>query len=210
MGFVLMGLQMLLFPVLVSAAMAIANPLSAAMTDIGTLEGSDEPVVIIVNAPSPGQFIYAPSYQGLHDQPSPAHMRILASAHSAVYLTRVDEHTLLVRPAGGFLLSPGTAIGERRHVLPLAHTSYACQVGDTFSRGADFPMTLGQRVELTGLIVEVTAVTADGRPLEARMRFAVPLDHPSLRWLQWDWGRKAYLSFLQPDLGDTVRVPGPF
>jgi hypothetical protein len=71
-------------------------------------------------------------------------------------------------------------------------------------------MTPGQQVELTGMRAEVIALTADERPLEARMQFTVPLEDASLKWLQWDWERNAYVPFTLPAVGETVRVAGPF
>lgn len=71
-------------------------------------------------------------------------------------------------------------------------------------------MTAGQQVELTGMRAEVIALTADGRPLEARLQFTVPLEAASLKWLQWDWERNAYEPFTLPVVGETVRVAGPF
>ena len=50
------------------------------------------------------------------------------------------------------------------------------------------PMRLGERIELTGVTVEITAVTADGRPAEATFRFASSLDDKSLIWLEWRKG----------------------
>jgi hypothetical protein len=71
-------------------------------------------------------------------------------------------------------------------------------------------MTLGQQVELTGMRAEVLALTPNGRPLEVRMQFTVPLEDASLKWLQWDWERNAYVPFTLPAVGETVRVSGPF
>ena len=46
------------------------------------------------------------------------------------------------------------------------------------------PMTVGQRVGLMGVTVEITAVTNDGRPAEAAFRFTFSLEDPLLRWLR--------------------------
>ena len=70
-------------------------------------------------------------------------------------------------------------------------------------------MTLGQRIELTGMSAEVITLTDDGRPSEARIRFAKPLEDPSLAWSRWDWGTSAYVPFVPPAVGETVQVPGP-
>jgi hypothetical protein len=58
--------------------------------------------------------------------------------------------------------------------------------------------------------VEVSSLTPDGRPWEARMEFDRPLEDPSLRWLQWDWDLETYVPFNVPEVGQTVQVAGPF
>ena len=98
-------------------------------------------------------------------------------------LSRLDERTLVVRPEWGYLSSPI----------------------DTLARGLGHPMRLGQRVELTGVTIEVTALTDDGRPAEATCRFEMPLEDPSLRWLRWKDG--AFVEFRPPGVGERVRLP---
>ena len=63
-------------------------------------------------------------------------------------------------------------------------------------------MSLGQRVELTGMTVTVTALTEDGRPAEAAFRFSVPLEDTSLRWLNWK--DDMFQPFAPPAVGETV------
>jgi hypothetical protein len=69
-------------------------------------------------------------------------------------------------------------------------------------------MALGEKVELTLATIETTALTDDGRPAEATFRFHVPLDDPSLRWLQLSEGRCS--AFVPPAIGETIEVPSPF
>jgi len=66
------------------------------------------------------------------------------------------------------------------------------------------PTSLGDGRELTGVSVEVTALTRDGRPGEATFRFERALEHPAFRWLQWNDGR--YVPFPLPAVGETVRL----
>lgn len=213
-GLTLLGLHVVLFPLLVSGLVSSTQtaigPLYQAVMDIGPLPGIERQDVVIVNAPSPAQFIYLSSLRHFSGQPMPAHIRVLAPAHSPVEVTRLDAHTVIVRPEYGYLLSPGSAVGGRRDIFPLIHPSFASQYGDGFFRSSAFPMTAGQQVELTGMRAEVIALTADGRPLEARLQFTVPLEAASLKWLQWDWERNAYEPFTLPVVGETVRVAGPF
>lgn len=63
---------------------------------------------------------------------------------------------------------------------------------------------LGQTVELTTATIEITELTADGRVAEARFRFRVPLEDPSLRWLMVT--RQGYEPMRPPAVGETVEV----
>ena len=75
---------------------------------------------------------------------------------------------------------------------------------DRLFRG-DRPMKVGQRIELMGAVVEVTAITGDGRPAEAAFHFATALEAPSLRWLKWENG--VYVSFVLPAVGEASTLP---
>jgi hypothetical protein len=92
----------------------------------------------------------------------------------------------------------------------LVHSAYGYRYSDGFFGSGLNSLALGERVELTGMSAEVTALAKDGRPTEARVRFAEPLDDPSLQWLQWDWKKGAYVPFTPPAVGETVFVAGPF
>ena len=54
---------------------------------------------------------------------------------------------------------------------------------------------------------EVTALTADGRSAETTFRFAVPLEAPSLRWLQWKAG--VFVPFTLPAIGQEIELRQP-
>ncbi len=148
-----------------------------------TVEDQD---VVIVNAPSAIHMAWSAARAMLSGHPVPRHMRGLAPGLPSVEVFRVDAQTLTVRPRDGYL----------------------AWKFDRLARNDRCPMHVGQRVELTGMTVEVTALTDDGRPAEAAFRFAVPLEHPSLRWLQWKDGVLA--TFVPPAIGETVQLtPSP-
>jgi hypothetical protein len=136
--------------------------------------------LIIVNAPSIGYAHYMPIIWELDGRPVPRHTRVLAPGVPPVTLRRLDDRTLSVRPEATFI----------------------CWRFDHLFRSERNPMHVGQRVELTGLSIEVTKVTPDGRAAEAVFRFAVPLEDPSLRWLQWKDGE--FIPFTPPTVGQTV------
>jgi len=57
----------------------------------------------------------------------------------------------------------------------------------------------GQRVELSGMSVTVLSLTEDGRPQKAAFRFSMPLENPSLTFLEWE--SNGYVPFVVPDIG---------
>lgn len=141
--------------------------------------------VIIINAPSEVIAGYLPIERALKGQPVPRHTRVLAPSVCPVRVSRPDVRTLVIRPTDGFMSGSGSRL----------------------LRGEDYPMSVGDRVELTGLTIEVTAVTADGRPAEAAFHFSVPLEDPSLRWLQWVGGD--FVPFTPPAIGGSIEFWHP-
>ena len=68
-------------------------------------------------------------------------------------------------------------------------------------------MRLHETIDLTAVTIEITALTADGRPAEATFRFRIPLEDPSFRRLFVKDFR--YLPFSVQGIGETVEVPSP-
>jgi len=63
----------------------------------------------------------------------------------------------------------------------------------------------GYRVDLGDLTVEVTDLTADGRPAQVAVRFRSPLDDPSLRFVRWQGA--GYRDWTPPAVGETADLP---
>jgi hypothetical protein len=138
--------------------------------------------LIIVNHPIPLLDAYLFAEREIKGLPLPRRVRILCSGWSPVSVRRTDASTLVIRPKRGYMPS----------------------IADQLFRNEEHPLSLGERVELTGMTVEVTELTADKRPAEATFRFTVPLEDPSLRWLQWKRG--GFLPFTPPEVGQTVEI----
>lgn len=209
----LIGLHAILPPILIPLFINTPDVLQsviAQVTDLGALPAAEKQAVVIVNAPSPFHYIYVPSLRSIDGQPMPAHIRILAPGYFAVNVTRVDNYTVIVRPEYGYLVPAGVSEGEKQNAAPTFHPVYIYQLLDQFFRSDSFPMALGQRVEMTGMRAEVTALMDDGRPSEARMQFTLLLEDPGLKWLQWDWQKSTYVPFSVPEVGQTVKIPGAF
>ncbi len=142
-------------------------------------EAVTEQDVIVVNPPVALFAGFSMISLQCNDQPIPKHMRALTSTlMQPVTIHRPDARTLLVRPKQGFLAPPlGSVLG---------HSDGLC---------------LGGQTRLTGVTIEITELTDDGRPAEASFTFDVRLEDSSLRWLHWqDW---AYRPFTPPGVGET-------
>jgi hypothetical protein len=113
--------------------------------------------------------------------PMPRHLRILTSSlFRPVKIHRPDSNTIVVQPEYG----------------------YYVWVFDALFRDKKHPFSVGDRVELTGMTVEITEMTGDGRPAEAAFTFTVPLEDPSLRWLQYKNG--SFVPFTPPAIGGNL------
>jgi hypothetical protein len=137
---------------------------------------------VMVTAPSFFHTAHIPIIRRYMGKPAPAYVRLLSSGFSPVELSRVDDFTLSLRPEGGYLQGLAQYVRDPKYL-----------------------MELGQRIQLTGMEVGVTAMMPDGQPAEAEFRFTVPLEDPTLRWFHWSNGR--YQPFTPPAVGESVRVP---
>jgi hypothetical protein len=100
-----------------------------------------------------------------------------------VTIRRLDERTLAIKPQGGYL----------KWVL------------DQVFRSERKPLSLGERVTLTGMTATITSLTSDDRPAEATFRFDVPLESPSLLWLCYRAG--GFEPFIPPAVGGEIEIP---
>ena len=145
-------------------------------------EHVEQQTVVLVNPPIFMCVVFAMADREARGLPVPHGIRFLASGWQPVELRRLDDRTLIVHPADGFI----TELFER------------------LFRDERNPMRVGQRVDLSGVTVEVTQIADHWRPAEAAFRFAVPLEDDSLRWLAWSDGQ--FQPFTPPSIGETIEV----
>ena len=107
-------------------------------------------------------------------------MRILASGYSAVEVYRLDKHSLVLKPENGFITG----------------------VLDSVYCTNKEPMQKGETIDIAGVIIHIISVTDDGRPLEVRFTFPVPLDDQSLHWLQFT--ENGFQPFSLPAVGEKI------
>jgi hypothetical protein len=139
--------------------------------------------VIIASAPNDAFAGYIPIMRASRRQVRPAHLYWLATGTAPVTLERIDVQTLRVSPEGGFL----------RHEI------------DRMLRTPARRFTVGERIPLTGVTIEVETVTPDGRPRTVLARFDRALEDPMLVWRRWD--RATYVPYTPPAVGSSETLP---
>ena len=184
----LAGVHLVVAPVLAPLRAAEVGRFSELLrrTDESLPAGDEvrDKTVVLLNPPLDPFAAYLPIYREAAHAPRPRQQLWLASGASDVLVASLDEHTLSVRPDGGFLSS------SMQRML----------------RGPTPRFERGQRVELEGASVLVTDLTEDGRPLQVAVRFERALADPSLVWMRWQHDR--YEPFRLPPVGTGVLLPG--
>ena len=184
---VLLPLHLLVAPVLGLYALAFQAKTSAAMLGAIASVPNDPDItqqdLVLVNPPDHIYLVTAiPVLKEMEHLPVPRHVRALSSG-SALQITRAGPQSLRVRfPMGLF---------------PTVFSRYVRGQGDRFHAG--------QRFTLSGFSVEVQSLDAQGDPEQVLYEFAVPLEDPSLRWLQWKDG--VYVPWRPLALGSSVTLP---
>src|SRR6185369_3906930 len=161
----------------------VTSLLSAADRTIPSDPSVTAKTIVLVNPPADAFAGYLPMMRAGTGRPIPGRLRWLATGASASTIRRTDERTLHVALADGFM----SLASER------------------MQRSAANPMPVGYTVTLSGMAVEVTAVTEDRRPKEIDARVESSLEDPSLVFLQWT--PDGYVPFVVPKIGDTVSLP---
>ena len=114
----------------------------------------------------------------------PRSVRILATGLGAVEVSRLDAHTLRVRPATGFYSSES----------------------EQMVRAAWIPFKVGETVALPDMKVTITGVSEKGRATEAEFRFPRRLESAEWLWMDWIGGR--LVPWAPPAPGGRVTLPG--
>jgi hypothetical protein len=146
-----------------------------------TIEQQD---LIVINPPSVLHASYCLVLRDFEGEPVPRSVRTLAPALGPVRIHRPDSNTLEIAPQDGYF------------VLAL----------DRLFRNERHAFRTGDRVDLPRMTARVVSVTEDGRPAIVRFRFAVPLEDPSLRWIQWRGD--GFAPFTPPAVGEQMEL-GP-
>lgn len=155
--------------------------------------------LVLVNVPFKYLCNFASVVRRSNGGVSPMHWRCLGVSPDEVRVTRIDERTIELTPVATTHMSSGAVASDA-----MTHVGYLRFFEDTNVRARSVPFVAGERVDVTGLAVIVSDVTADHRPETIVAHFDVPLESPSLRWLVWRDG--AYRPFVPPAVGSTTTI----
>jgi hypothetical protein len=168
------------------------------LSPAGDLERQD---LIVVNAPNPVSFLYDPFRRVCEGRSLPRGVRVLAPGFNSVELTRTGPRQVTVLALSDSLLD--CQRGRRTDFVFFYR--YLADV-----RSPAHPLRVGDRMSLPRMEVEVLAVDGRGFPIEAAFAFDTALEDASLKWLLWDWDEDIYRPFVPPQVGQSMRLMGPF
>lgn len=139
----------------------------------------------VVSVATEGTIFFVWTQRGAAGVPTPRGTRILSTGFGATSVTRVDDVTLRVSPAGGFFAS------EMHRLM----------------RSPSQRFHLNDVIALSDLRATVVALTDDGRPRTVEFRFATPLESAGRRWMRG--AGMGLVPWTPPPIGATVVVPAP-
>jgi hypothetical protein len=171
-------------PLRVRAPLDLARMIATADESIDDSPAIRDKTVILVNPPADPYAGLLPTLRAAEGRPMPRALRWLATGASEVRVTRVDDRSLRVRPAAGFLSLPS----ERMQRNPARR------------------MPVGHEVRYSDTTIRVTAITADGRPAEILARFDAPLEDARFVFLAWS-PDKRFVPFALPAVGQSRTLP---
>ncbi len=172
----------LLLPFNALAFKLFGEPVSDAILTLPEDLGRRE--LVIVNAPEYLSYVsQAGSVLVLNGREMPRSVRGLAVGPSAVTVRRVDESTLDLSLAGGYLGGP---------------------FGALFNDSLE-PFAVGALFTVPGMTATILTRTPTGEPATVRFRFDQPLESPSRRWVQYRDG--GFVTFVAPAVGESLELP---
>lgn len=172
-----------------------------ATAQVGSPQGLENQDLVVVNAPNPLAFVFAPFARAYEGEPLPRATRLLAPGFNRLEIIRTGNRSILLKAKQGNLLQV-----EQQSEL---HFVNFFEQFNTLFRGERFGMRAGEQVALPRMTVEIVAVDGKGLPTQVLFTFASALEDASLCWVWFDWEDGCYHPFEVPAIGESTEVPGP-
>ena len=174
----------LLLPLRVTGNVQVSDALERAERSVPSDPSIRERVVVYVNPPADPFASYVPVQRAVLGVPRAKNQFWLADGSAEIQLTRVDERTLRVRPAGGFMIFPSERL---------------------FRNTRRRPFRPGDVLTIPEAEVTIEEVTDDGRPKVVLTRLHRPLEDAGYAFLAWDGA--GYVPFTPPAVGAETTLP---
>lgn len=162
--------------------------------------------VVVLAAPSPMLFMYAPYRMAYEDGVIPASIQVIAPAFSNILVRRLDAQRLLVEPESGFLLSKFDLLPHDAE-YPLHAAKYGRNMMGFLSRDPHFdegPVFHNDALSITVL------QTQQGRPMSVELDFPVALEDDNYVFVYWDWNVHRFVALPELPIQGSLTIPGPF
>jgi hypothetical protein len=143
----------------------------------------EKSTILVLNSPDFVLSSFVSVYRIQIGMPAPQIMHLLGVSERVVRLTRADQNSILLEPDGGYL-------ADRTSIL---------------ARTPDEPFTPNQTFALLGALVQVDALTGDGRPRRIRVA-TLDADDPKLLWMTWDERSMQYARVRLPKIGQSLML----
>ena len=176
------------------------------LTDFGNIPQIAERDVILVNAPGSYVVSFLLPDRVFQAGSLPKHLRILSPGFTPLEIKRLDLYTLVVRPEGGYYMSPGPIEFGNAILSDPASFIYFLRRIERFPQDGTQSVIMNSEIRLTNVTIKNTDVTPDGRPAEAEFRFAYPLEDQMFKWLIWNASESSYQDFTLPQVGEIVKI----
>jgi hypothetical protein len=142
-------------------------------------------VILVLNGPSAFVAAHFPLERDAAGLSVPRAVYAIGPSLAALDVQRLDTRTLRLSSPSGWLTSPL----------------------DRLARSQVRPMSAGTEVALDVGLIDVEAVSPDGRPLSITLHLRSPLEDRSLMWMAFQDG--AYAPWAPPGVGAHVSLPAP-
>jgi hypothetical protein len=172
-----------------------------ATAQVGSPQGLENQDLVVVNAPNPLAFAFAPFARAYEGEPLPRVIRILAPGFNRLEIIRTGDRSILLKVEDGNLLEV-----EQQSELHLVN--FFEQFNSLF-RSERFGMHAGERIVLPRLTVEVISVDGKGLPTQVLFTFAAALEDGSVCWVWFNWDDGCYHPFEVPAIGEGTEIAGP-
>lgn len=175
----------LLLPLRATGNVQVSEALDRAERSVPADPGVRDRVVVYVNPPADPFASYIPVQRVISGKPRAKAQLWLADGSTEVQLTRVDEHSVRVRPERGFMLFASERL---------------------FRNTRRRPFRPGDVIRLPEVVVTIEEVTDDGRPKAVLARLHRPLEDAGYTFLAWTAAGR-YEPFVPPQIGAEATLP---